>query len=59
MKEINTYLTVKDFSVSGETFQLVQNESYGYLETTPQPKAGKLSEYYKTEYGTELFYCWD
>jgi len=49
MNEINTYLTVKDYSVSGEMFQLQQNETYGYLETRPQPKEDKLSEYYKTE----------
>ena len=42
-------LKVKDHSVSGEAFELVENKIYGFLETTPQPKAEKLSEYYKTE----------
>lgn len=42
-------LKVKDHSVSGETFQLIENKTYGFLETTPQPKEEKLSEYYKTE----------
>ena len=49
MNNTNTYLTVKDHSVSGEMFQLERNETYGYLETSPQPKAEKLSEYYQTE----------
>ncbi len=49
MNKSTIYIKVKDFSVSGETFQLVQNETYGYLETTPQPLEEKLSEYYKTE----------
>ncbi|MEO8932952.1 MAG: class I SAM-dependent methyltransferase [Xanthomarina sp.] len=49
MKQINTYLNVKDYSVSGEEFQLVENDVYGYLETFPQPKEKQLPEYYKTE----------
>ena len=49
MKEIKDYLKVKDHSVSGETFQLVLKETYGYLETHPQPTEENLSEYYKTE----------
>lgn len=43
------FLTVKDYSVSGEIFELIQNSTYGYLETTPQPKKEKLSEYYNSE----------
>ncbi|WP_055444129.1 class I SAM-dependent methyltransferase [Lacinutrix himadriensis] len=49
MKENNTPLKVKDHSVSGEAFELIENKTYGFLETTPQPKEDKLSEYYKTE----------
>jgi len=49
MKEDIVYLEVKDHSVSGETFQLVLNEAYGFLETSPQPKTEQLSDYYKTE----------
>ena len=49
MKKQETYLQVKDHSVSGETFQLLENETYGFLETVPQPKEDKLLEYYKTE----------
>ena len=43
------YLTVKDHSVSGEEFQLVQNMELNMLETFPQPKAEKLPDYYKSE----------
>ncbi|WP_412559593.1 class I SAM-dependent methyltransferase [Winogradskyella sp. MIT101101] len=44
-----TYLTVKDHSVSGETFQLLYNDELDMLETFPQPKAENLSDYYNSE----------
>ncbi|ULC59728.1 class I SAM-dependent methyltransferase [Flaviramulus sp. BrNp1-15] len=43
------YLKVKDYSVSGEEFELIQNSGYGFLETHPQPSSDKLSNYYKSE----------
>lgn len=49
MKDKSIFLKVKDHSFSGETFQLIKNETYGFLETFPQPEEQKLSEYYKTE----------
>ncbi|MGB1308118.1 MAG: class I SAM-dependent methyltransferase [Oceanihabitans sp.] len=49
MKNNPSFLQVKDHSVSGEMFQLIENKTYGFLETKPQPKENKLSEYYKTE----------
>ncbi|MFD2822530.1 class I SAM-dependent methyltransferase [Lacinutrix iliipiscaria] len=49
MKENDTYLTVKDHSVSGEIFNLKLNKTYGYLETSPLPSEDKLPQYYKTE----------
>ena len=49
MNKKPTYLTVKDYSVSGEDFQLVHNEELDMLETTPQPSANTISEYYKSE----------
>ena len=49
MNQKNVYLRVKDHSVSGEEFQLFLNEDYEMLETFPQPKEEKLSEYYKSE----------
>ncbi|GAA4234032.1 class I SAM-dependent methyltransferase [Postechiella marina] len=44
-----TYLNVKDFSVSGEEFNLIENIEYGFLETIPQPTSKELPEYYKSE----------
>ena len=49
MNNKSTFLTVKDYSVSGELFQLLYNEELEMLETFPQPKEDRLSEYYKTE----------
>lgn len=49
MNDSTTFLKVKDHSVSGEEFQLIQNKTYGFLETSPQPEAKRLSDYYKTE----------
>ena len=49
MKNHSIYLTVKDHSVSNETFKLIQNIEYGFLETTPQPSLDKLPNYYKSE----------
>ncbi|MEP3837404.1 MAG: class I SAM-dependent methyltransferase [Algibacter sp.] len=42
-------LKVKDYSVSGEVFELIQNSEYGFLETTPQPSSNTLSDYYESE----------
>lgn len=44
-----TYITVKDYSVSGEEFQLLHNTELDLLETFPQPQGEKLAEYYKSE----------
>ena len=49
MNNKQTYLTAKDYSVSGEEFQLLYNSELDMLETFPQPKAENLSEYYKSE----------
>ncbi|WP_303316623.1 class I SAM-dependent methyltransferase [Flavivirga abyssicola] len=49
MKNNPSYLTVKDHSVSNETFKLIENIEYGFLETIPQPSLDKLPEYYKSE----------
>ncbi|WP_178991337.1 class I SAM-dependent methyltransferase [Winogradskyella schleiferi] len=48
-KSYPTYLTLKDYSVSKEEFQLLHNKELDMLETYPQPEAEKLSEYYKSE----------
>ncbi|WGD35793.1 class I SAM-dependent methyltransferase [Olleya sp. YS] len=44
-----TPFKIKDYSVSGEAFQLIENKTYGFLETTPKPAIDKLPDYYKTE----------
>ena len=49
MNKHQTYLTVKDHSVSGETFDLIKNSEFDILETSPQPKGDKLLDYYKSE----------
>lgn len=52
MAKINSnqpYLRLKDHSVSGEEFELIQNSEYGFLETSPQPSSEKLPDYYKSE----------
>lgn len=43
------HIKVKDYSVSGEEFQLISNLKFGYLETTPQPPLEKLSGYYESD----------
>ena len=47
--EKQTFLTLKDHSVSGETFQLLYNDALDMLETSPQPKAEQLSKYYQSD----------
>jgi 2-polyprenyl-3-methyl-5-hydroxy-6-metoxy-1,4-benzoquinol methylase len=49
MNKKSIYLKLKDHAVSGETFKLIQNSEYGFLETIPQPSKEKLPEYYKSE----------
>ncbi|WP_346883441.1 class I SAM-dependent methyltransferase [uncultured Algibacter sp.] len=49
-KELNhIHLKVKDHSVSGEVFELIQNPKCGFLETIPQPSLDKLPFYYQSE----------
>lgn len=43
----NIFLNTKDFTVSGEDFQLLVNEELDMLVTHPQPK--DLARYYKSE----------
>ncbi|GAA3656109.1 class I SAM-dependent methyltransferase [Flavivirga jejuensis] len=49
MEQNSNNLNLKDHSVSGENFTLVQNLEYGFLETSPQPSLDKLPDYYKSE----------
>lgn len=43
------HFKVKDYAVSGEEFELIENSEFSFLETTPQPSADKLPDYYKSE----------
>lgn len=43
------FIKVKDFTVSNEEFDLVFNEKFQCLETTPQPALEKLGSYYESE----------
>lgn len=47
--EDKCFITVKDFSVSGEHFSLLYNEEYQILKTHPQPTLDKLGSYYEFE----------
>lgn len=47
--QIINILKVKDHAVSGEQFDLIKNQTYGFLETVPQPTKHNLSAYYKSE----------
>jgi 2-polyprenyl-3-methyl-5-hydroxy-6-metoxy-1,4-benzoquinol methylase len=48
-KEDTIYLTVKDHSVSGETFQLLWDENLDLLKTHPQPALENLGRYYESD----------
>ena len=45
----NIYLKVSDHSVSKESFDLLFNEEYQLLKTSPQPSLEKLPSYYESE----------
>jgi len=45
----NVYLTVKDHSVSGETFELLLDSKLELLKTHPQPLAENLGRYYESD----------
>lgn len=49
MNKKKCYLKLKDYSVSGEDFQLIYNESLEMLETHPQPSEEQLPKYYQSE----------
>jgi len=49
MTNKKTYLKTKDYSVSGEDFSLLFNESLEMLETSPRPSDEKLPNYYHSE----------
>lgn len=48
-KTKTVYLTVKDYTVSQETFGLYQEEKYDMLYTVPKPSLEQLPKYYESE----------
>ena len=48
-KNPTTFLTVKDHSVTGETFQLLLDDDLQLLKTDPQPSADNLGRYYESD----------
>ena len=48
-KNPTTFLTVKDHSVTGETFQLLLDEDLQLLKTHPQPLPEDLGRYYESD----------
>ncbi|CAN5234812.1 class I SAM-dependent methyltransferase [soil metagenome] len=49
LKATNIYLKIKDFSVTGEKFDLIYDEERDMLMTSPRPTASELSKYYESE----------
>lgn len=47
--EISTFLKVKDHTVSGKKFDLLFNNNYDMLLTSPQPSEHELPEFYKSK----------
>ncbi|MHA3788521.1 class I SAM-dependent methyltransferase [Flavobacterium hauense] len=45
----NVYITVNDYSVSGEKFELLLDEELELLKTYPQPAPEKLGSYYESD----------
>ena len=45
----NKYLSVKDYLVSGESFDLVHDTDSDFLKTFPQPKIEELPKYYESQ----------
>lgn len=48
-KNLKNYLTVKDNSVSKETFELLYDENLDLLITSPQPSENDLGRYYESD----------
>jgi len=48
-KDHNVYITVKDHSVSGETFELLFDKELELLKTHPQPAPENLGRYYESD----------
>ncbi len=49
MQNEKKYLSVKDYLVSGETFELIYDSELDFLKTSPQPKLEDLPKYYESQ----------
>lgn len=48
-KDFSSYLSCKDYTVSGETFPLLRCNSCGFILTNPRPEQADLPDYYQSE----------
>ncbi len=48
-KELHTYISCKDYTVSHETFSILKDEASELLVTSPRPNDKDLSKYYESE----------
>lgn len=44
-----SFLKLKDYSISGEEFELLYNSEFDLLQTHPQPSLENISKYYESE----------
>lgn len=49
LEKDQTFITLKDHSVSGEVFRLKHNAEWDILYTDPKPEGAKLASYYESE----------
>ena len=47
--DLDFFIECKDYTVSGETFQLLYDKKYDMLITSPKPKEDELGKYYESE----------
>ncbi|WP_109098879.1 bifunctional 2-polyprenyl-6-hydroxyphenol methylase/3-demethylubiquinol 3-O-methyltransferase UbiG [Aquimarina sp. AU58] len=48
-KTLNFFIECKDYTVSGEKFQLLYDKEYDMLVTSPKPDENELGKYYESE----------
>lgn len=49
MKDKEVYITTKDYSVTGDEFELIFEEKHKALRTTPCPTSDEIHRYYESE----------
>jgi hypothetical protein len=48
-KTLDFFIECKDYTVSGEKFQLLYDKEYDMLVTSPKPNENELGKYYESE----------